>query len=120
MRGLAVAPPQVQAIRHEVAGIARRTEDDIELMVGNFQNAGRREHRVGMHVVIGRRHMLVAASDAASREFADFYLGLGVQGNMQRVRLMVGLRVNVLQVIEDGVGLGDFFWGLLLRTRRRQ
>jgi hypothetical protein len=30
------------------------------------------------------------------------------------------LRVNVLQVIEDGVCLGDFFWGLVLRTRRRQ
>jgi hypothetical protein len=120
MRGLAAAPPQFQAIRYEVAGVARRAEDDVELMVVDFENAGRGEHRVGMHVVIERRHGLLAASDAASRKLADLHLGLGVQGNTQRLWLLGDFRVNLLQVVEDGVGLGNFFGGLVLRTRRKQ
>ena len=36
----------------------------------------------------------------------------------QRFCIVRGLRVDVLQMVEDGVGGGDFFWGLVLRTRR--
>ena len=109
MRGLAIAPPQVQAIRYEVAGIARRAEDDVELLGIDFENAGRDEQRVGMHVVIEGRHGFLAARDAAARKLADLHLGLGIQGNTQRFRLLGGFRVNLLQVVEDGVGLGNFF-----------
>ena len=78
-------------------------------MGSDFQNPGRREHRVGMHVVIGRSHGLLAAAHAAARKLPDLDLGLGIQGNAQRSRLLGRLRVNVLQVLEDRVGFGKFF-----------
>jgi len=120
MGGLALAPPQVQAIRYEVAGVARCAEDDIELTLVDFQNAGRREHGFGMHVMIQGRHGLWATRNTASRKLADLHLGLGVQGKAQRLRMLGGYRVNMLQVIEDSIGFGNFFWTLVLRTRRRQ
>lgn len=120
MCGLAVAPPQFQTIGYEVAGVARGAEDDVELLVVDFENAGRGKHRVGMHVVIECRHGFLTARVAAARKRADLHLGLGVQGNSQRLRLLGDFRVNLLQVVEDGVGLGNFFRGLVLRTRRKQ
>ena len=87
-------------------------------MGSDFQNPGGREHRVGMHVVIGRSHGLLAASHATSRKLPDLNLGLGIQGNPKRSRLLGRLRVNVLQVLEDRVGFGNFFSGRALRTRR--
>ncbi len=75
----------------------------------DFQNASRRKHCVGMHIMIGCGHGLVSAGHATPRKRADLHLGLGVQGNVQGGRVLSGLRVNLLQVLEDGIGLGSFF-----------
>ena len=49
------------------------------------------------------------ARHAAARELADLHFGLGVERDAQRVWFLRRLRVNLLQVREDGVGLGKFF-----------
>ena len=66
-------------------------------------------HRVGMHVVIGRSCGLFAAGHAPTRKLADLHLGLGVHGNARRFWFLRGLCVDLLQVLEEGVGLGNFF-----------
>jgi hypothetical protein len=66
MNGLTVGPPQFQAIRHEVAGVSRGSEDDVELIVVNFQDTGRCEYGLGMHVMVRGAHKLLPSGDAAS------------------------------------------------------
>ena len=109
MCGLAVGPPQFQTIRHKVAGIARRAEDHVQLIAIDFQNAGGREHRVGMHIMVRRPHRLLPPAYTATREFTDLHFGLGVERDAERLRVVRGLRVDLSQMIEDGVGLGHFF-----------
>ena len=109
MHGDTIRPPQLQGIGDEIARVARGTEHDVKLMGRDFQNAGRREHGVGMHVVIDGPHRFRTAGHAAAREFADLYFGLGIERDPERFRLTGGLSVNVPQVVEDGVGLGNFF-----------
>ena len=109
MCGAAMIPPQFQAIRHEVAGVAGRSENHVQLVVVHFQDAGRREQRIGMHIVVGGTDGLASAGHAAPRKRADLYLGLGVDRDAERGGFVRGLGVNVLQMPEDGVGFGDFF-----------
>jgi hypothetical protein len=66
MSGLTVGPPQFEAIRHEVAGVSRGAEDDVELIVVNFQDTGRCEHGLGMHVMVSGAHGVLPAGDATS------------------------------------------------------
>ena len=54
----AVGPPQFQTIRHEVAGVPGSPEDHIQLTAVDLQNTGRREHSVGVHVMVGSTHGL--------------------------------------------------------------
>jgi len=62
-----------------------------------------------MHVMVGGTHGLPSAGHAAARELADLHLGLGIKGNAERFRGLRGLRVDLPEVVEDGVGLLDFF-----------
>ena len=50
-------------------------------------------------------------------ERADGDRGLGVDRDAERVVSLVGLGVDLLQLLEDGVGLLDPFWGRHLATR---
>ncbi len=54
-------------------------------------------------------HMLLPPAYTVAREFTDLYLGLGVERDAESLRVVRGLRVDLPQVVEDGVGLGDFF-----------
>jgi hypothetical protein len=71
-----------------------------------------------VHVVVRGSNRFATARHAAAREFADLHFGLGVERDTERFWFQRGLRVNLLQVLEDGVGLGKFFCGFVLRTRR--
>ena len=51
-------------------------------------------------------------------ERADEYRGLGIQGQTQRVRGPGGLLVDLAQLLKDGIGLLQLFWGLHLVTGR--
>ncbi len=109
MCDLAIGPPQFQAICHKVAGVARRAEDHVELIGIDFKNAGGCEHRVGMHVMVGGPHVRLPSGYPAAREFADLHLGLGVERDAESLRVVRGLRVDLPQMVEDGVGSFDFF-----------
>jgi hypothetical protein len=71
-----------------------------------------------MHVMVGGTHRLLPPGHAAARELADLHLGLGVDRDAERFRGLDGLRVDLSQVVEDGVGFSDLFWGLVFWTRR--
>jgi hypothetical protein len=62
-----------------------------------------------MHVVVRSSNRFATAGHAATRKLADLHLGFGVQGNAKRFWFLRGLRVNLLQVLENGVGFGKFF-----------
>jgi hypothetical protein len=62
-----------------------------------------------MHVMVDGPHGGAPARHAAPRKFADFHLGLGVQRDAERLRILRGLGVDLPQVLEDGVGLGNLF-----------
>jgi hypothetical protein len=62
-----------------------------------------------VHVVIDGPNHLRTACHAAARKFADLYFGFRIERNAQRFRIAGGLCVNLLQVLEDGVGFGKFF-----------
>ena len=79
------------------------------LTVVDLQNAGRREHGVGVHVMVGSTHGLLAAGHATTRKLADLHLGLGVERDAERLRVLRGFGVDLPQVVEDGVGFGKFF-----------
>jgi hypothetical protein len=61
-----------------------------------------------------------AAGRARAGEGADLNFRFGIDGNSQRVRVGRRRDPGGLDVVEDGVGLGDFFSGRALRTRRRR
>ena len=70
--------------------------------------------------MVGGTHRLLSAGHATTRELADLHLGLGVERDAERFRGLGGLRVNVSQVVEDGVGFSNLFWGLVFWTRRNR
>ena len=75
---------------------------------------------VRMQIVIGGTHRGFSARQAAPREGADLHFGLGIERNPQRFGFAGPSSVGLVEVVEDGVGFGDFFWGAVFRTRRRQ
>ena len=118
MRGTAILPPSFQAIGDEIAGVTGSAEDDAQLPGVDLQDARRREHGVGVHVVVRGPHCLTPPGHAAARELADLHLGFGVKRHAERQLVSGGLGMDLLQMLENGVGLGIFFCGLVLRTRR--
>jgi len=74
-------------------------------MLGEQEAHGR--GRAGREIVVERlnRH----ATLAATRELADLDGRLGIAGDQQLVFRLCGFLANALDLVEDGVGLGDFF-----------
>lgn len=91
------------------SGVARPAENHVQLSVINLQDAGRGEHCVRMHVMVGRTDDLGAPRLAPTGELTDLHFGLGIERNAECFRVVRGLRVDALQVVEDGVSGGDFF-----------
>ena len=116
--GFSVGPPQLQAVGDEVAGVARRAQDYVQLSAVHLKNAGWSKHCAGMPVMVGRTNRLVPPRLTPTRELANLHFGLGVERDAERFRVLRGSRVDVAQVVEDGVGGVDFFLGSVLRTRR--
>ena len=53
---------------------------------------------------------------APTRERANLDGGFGIQRDAQDVRRRIGGLIDLGQVLEDGIGCGDFFWGCVLAT----
>lgn len=109
MGGLAVGPPQFQAVGDEITDVTRRAKHHVQLSRIHLENAGWGKHPVGVLVVISRGDCLLSAGNAVAGKLADLHLGIGVQRDRQRLRIIRGLRMHLLQMGEDGVGLGKFF-----------
>lgn len=58
------------------------------------------------------------ARASTSGVFADMNGGLGVYAESEGAGVRIGQRVQVPNVLEDGIGLSGFFWTLLLATVR--
>lgn len=59
-----------------------------------------------------------AAYPTATGEVADFDFCFGIDGDSQRVGIVRRQGAGGLDIVEDGVGFGDFFSGRAFRTRR--
>jgi hypothetical protein len=59
-----------------------------------------------------------AACRTTTGEGADFDFRLGIDGDPQRFRVVRGFDAGSVDVVEDGVGFGNFFSGRAFRTRR--
>ncbi len=70
--------------------------------------------------MIGCLKRVQAARLATSGELANLHFRLGVDGDPERFWVPLGFGVALTQVVEDGVGLRNFFLGTVLRTRRRR
>jgi hypothetical protein len=70
--------------------------------------------------MIGRTHGFTPPRQAAPSEGADLHLGLGGDRDTERFRVLRGWRVDLPQVVEERVGLGNFFLGSVFRTRRKR
>ena len=120
---LTLGPPLFEAVGDEVAGLARMSEEeprlvDRPLAATCLQHSQRDQRGLGRHVVVERLHRLGPACPAAAAEFADFDFRLGIEGDPQRFRVARGPGPGGVDVGEDRVGLGNFFSGRALRTRR--
>jgi hypothetical protein len=62
-----------------------------------------------MHVMVGGAYRLLPTGHPASRERANLHLGLGIERDAERLRVPGGSGVDVSQMVEDGIGLGNFF-----------
>ena len=85
-----------------------------------FKDAQRDQQGFGRHVVIDDLHGFEAARRAAAGEVADLDFRLGINGDSQRIGVGCRFGTGVLDVLENGIRFGNFFSGLVLRTRRRR
>ena len=113
---LPFVPPEVQPVGQEVARLLRVAEQEPRLVdrhrpAVHLQNPERDQDGPGSHVVVERLHRFRRPALAAAGEVAHLHLRLGVDGDPQRVRVGRGLGAGLLDVGEDGVGLGDLFCG---------
>ena len=63
---------------------------------------------------------LATPPHATPRQLTHFDLGLGIQRDSERLGILYTLGMDFLEVVEDRVGFGDLFLGLVLRTRRKR
>ncbi len=101
-------PPPLQAIDEAITG--HRGGDVVdEQVVGLGQEESDWRHgRLGPKAVVRRRDGHAAL--AATGEGTDLDRRRGGHRHPQHVRRRSGLRVHPRHLVEDRVGLGDFFW----------
>ena len=80
------------------------------------QDSDRRERGVRLVVVVQRGELHPAGS--AAGELADLDGGFGVHRHPQLMVGLVRLPIHPMDLLEDGVGLRDLFFGLVFCTLR--
>ena len=118
-----LVPPAFEAIGDEVAGFFGTTEEEPRLLdryrpAIHLEYAERDQEGFGRHVMIEGLYRRRPACLAAPAKSADLDFRLGVDGDSQGVGVVRRAPAGFLDVVEDGVGLGNFFSGRALRTRR--
>ena len=97
--------------------VAGRDEDDVQRTRRHLQDPDRSEDRIGVHVVVGSLHRRGTACDAAPRKLADLHFGLCVERDAECFRFAGRFGVDISQVLEDGVALGNLFSTTRLNDR---
>lgn len=105
--GLVLAPPVLRRVHDAIAGDLGRAHCDRQFIMPDEQDTYGRGRAVGLEVVIERSNR--NATFAVARELADLDDCLGVAGNQQLVRGSCCFLADSLDLLEDGVGFGDFF-----------
>ena len=118
MSGFAVGPPQFQSVRHEVGGVARGAENQVGLLVIDFQNPQGSQHGRMPQIVISSSHGFSPTSAAAARKRAYFDFRFGVDRDTQDRGINLGGVMSGSHMLEDFVGLRNFFLGSLFCTAR--
>ena len=59
--------------------------------------------------MVSSTHRFVSPCYPTTRKRANLHFGFGVQGNAEGFCVLLGLCVDLPQVIEDRVGFRDFF-----------
>ena len=111
-------PPGFQAVDDEVAGLGGTAEGQVQLPAVLVDQPERGVLFRAPHVVVGGA--VVAPGLPAPRVVADVDGGLAVHAQPLDRPAAGRLPVLGLEVGEDRVGRGDFFWGLALTTLRRR
>ena len=78
------------------------------------QNAYRSNLGAGLELVVSRfdLHALLATSG----EIPHLHGCFGIHGNSQHLRVSIGCCVDLVHLVEDGIGCWELFFGLLLAT----
>ena len=85
-----------------------------DFIQGGHQDTHGRQGRFGLEIVISALGQ--DAAFAPTRKRPDFDGGLGIDGNTQGIGGAIGIVIDLSYAGEDGLGVRDFFWGLLLAT----
>jgi hypothetical protein len=88
-----------------------------QLITLREEETDRGHRRLRLEVVVGRLHLHAARAPARERPHLDGRLG--IQRDPQHLGIGISCRVDRAHLREDGVGLGDLFWGCVLATRLR-
>jgi hypothetical protein len=102
-------PPRGDAVYYAVAGDFGADPIEKDFIQSRDQNPPRRHHRLGLEIVIGA--MGLGSTFAPTRKGADFDGRFGIDGKAQDVGGCIGIVIDLTQMIEDGVGLRNFFCG---------
>jgi hypothetical protein len=113
--GRLLFPPGMQAVDDEVAGFGGASEGQVQRAGVFVDQTERGVFLMTAHVVVGR--LGVATGTAAPRVLADLHRGLAVDAQSRDVSILAAV-VFGPEIVEDGIGLRDFFWGLALSTGR--
>jgi hypothetical protein len=114
LRGLTL-PPRVEAVDDEIAGLRRAPEGQMKGATVFVDDTKRRVFFLAPHVVVGR--LVVTPRLASARVVANIHRRLAVHAQAHD-GFALAISVMFPDVGEDGVGFGDFFWGLALSTGR--
>ena len=97
----------LDGIGDNIARITRCPEDHCQLSAGHFENACGHSYGVGGHVVIDRWEGFATAAKAVTRELADVHFGFRIEGDSQAFRVFCGTLVSGVDMLEEGVCLGN-------------
>nr|WP_300971635.1 hypothetical protein [Thiocapsa sp.] len=108
-------PPVIQAVDDEVAGLGGTSEGQVQRAGVLVDQTERGVFLMTAHAVVGGLDL--ATATAAARVLADHHRGLAVDARSRDLSTLAAL-VFGPDIVEDGIGLRDFFWGLALSTGR--
>ena len=107
-------PPLGDAVGQTVAGDFGHDTVEKDLIKARQQETHGCQSRLRLEVVI--RGLCLDSTFATARKGTDFDRCFGIDGDPEDLVSGISRTIDLTQVIENGIGLWNFFWGLLLAT----